>query len=325
MAFIFEQDREKKLEEYLRFLISKLDCYFEHLLKSLGEIDKDTLLNIRNCLNEFENIKAEVRTNNDNTAIHIQSLLNLTEEHIQAMVNTVERKMTELLPETVFPMVEAEVSVLAPNIIKEEVSALVPSMKKEVKEEVSESLSQVVSTEVAESVQNLRNDETFIEQIKGKDGKDGIDGKDGKNGYTPRKGIDYTDGKDGYTPVKDVDYFDGKTAYQYAKDGGYTGTEAEFASKLAKEYLTAETDPTVPSWAKASSKPTYSKSEVGLGNVDNVKQYSASNPPPYPVSSVNNKTGKVSLTYADINIPTEVWSFELEDGSTVNKTVAILA
>jgi hypothetical protein len=30
-----------------------------------------------------------------------------------------------------------------------------------------------------------------------------------------------------------------------------------------------ETDPTVPAWAKAASKPTYTKSEVGLGNVDN--------------------------------------------------------
>lgn len=29
---------------------------------------------------------------------------------------------------------------------------------------------------------------------------------------------------------------DGKTAYQYATDGGYTGTEEEFAQKLAKEY-----------------------------------------------------------------------------------------
>lgn len=47
------------------------------------------------------------------------------------------------------------------------------------------------------------------------------------------------------------------------------------------KYLTSftETDPTVPAWAKASSKPSYTKSEVGLGNVDNVRQYSASNPP----------------------------------------------
>ena len=30
----------------------------------------------------------------------------------------------------------------------------------------------------------------------------------------------------------------GKSAYEYAKDGGYTGTEAEFAQKLATEYAT---------------------------------------------------------------------------------------
>ena len=61
-----------------------------------------------------------------------------------------------------------------------------------------------------------------------------------------------------------------------------------------------ETDPTVPYWAKATSKPTYTKSEVGLGNVDNVKQYSVNNPPPYPVTKVNNKTGEVSLSASDV-------------------------
>lgn len=36
-------------------------------------------------------------------------------------------------------------------------------------------------------------------------------------------------------------------------------------------YLTSytETDPTVPQWAKAETKPTYTKFEIGLGNVDN--------------------------------------------------------
>ena len=43
------------------------------------------------------------------------------------------------------------------------------------------------------------------------------------------------------------------------------------------------------------------KGDVGLGNVDNVKQYSASNPPPYPVTSVNGKTGAVK-----IDVPTPV-------------------
>ena len=40
---------------------------------------------------------------------------------------------------------------------------------------------------------------------------------------------------------------------------------------------------------------------VGLGNVDNVKQYSASNPPPYPVTSVNGKTGVVTLSATDVS------------------------
>lgn len=42
------------------------------------------------------------------------------------------------------------------------------------------------------------------------------------------------------------------------------------------------------------------KAQVGLDKVDNEKQYSASNPPPYPVSSVNSKTRKVVLTAKDV-------------------------
>ena len=41
------------------------------------------------------------------------------------------------------------------------------------------------------------------------------------------------------------------------------------------------------------------KTDIGLGNVDNVQQYSATNPPPYPVTSVNSQTGAVSLTIPD--------------------------
>lgn len=48
-----------------------------------------------------------------------------------------------------------------------------------------------------------------------------------------------------------------------------------------------------------SALQSVTKSDVGLGNVDNVKQYSASNPPPYPVTSVNGQTGKVT-----VNVPT---------------------
>lgn len=49
------------------------------------------------------------------------------------------------------------------------------------------------------------------------------------------------------------------------------------------------------------------KSDIGLGNVDNVKQYSASNPPPYPVTSVNGKTGDVVLDAGGTQVKIVRW------------------
>lgn len=94
-----------------------------------------------------------------------------------------------------------------------------------------------------------------------------------------------------------------------------------------KGYLTgySETDPTVPSWAKQSTKPSYSKSEVGLGNVDNVKQYSASNPPPYPVPSVNGKAGAVSLGASDVGARPDTWTPSYSDVGADKSGAAALA
>lgn len=44
------------------------------------------------------------------------------------------------------------------------------------------------------------------------------------------------------------------------------------------------------------------KEQVGLGNVENERQYSASNPPPYPVTSVAGKTGAVTLGKSDVGL-----------------------
>lgn len=49
------------------------------------------------------------------------------------------------------------------------------------------------------------------------------------------------------------------------------------------------------------------KSDIGLGNVDNVKQYSVSNPPPYPVTSVNGKTGDVVLDAGGTQVKIVRW------------------
>lgn len=79
-----------------------------------------------------------------------------------------------------------------------------------------------------------------------------------------------------------------------------------------------ETDPTVPTWAKQPNKPSYSKSEVGLGNVDNVQQYSATNPPPYPVKSVNGSTGDVIVNVP--TVPTKLSAFTDDLGSSPTHT-----
>ena len=80
---------------------------------------------------------------------------------------------------------------------------------------------------------------------------DGADGQDGNDGHSPqvtasKSGKVTTISVDG-TPIATVndgadgqdgsDGTDGKSAYEYAVDGGYSGTEAEFAQKLAEEYV----------------------------------------------------------------------------------------
>ena len=49
------------------------------------------------------------------------------------------------------------------------------------------------------------------------------------------------------------------------------------------------------------------KSDIGLGNVDNVKQYSVTNPPPYPVTSVNGQTGDVTV---DADLPEHLVKYQ---------------
>lgn len=86
-----------------------------------------------------------------------------------------------------------------------------------------------------------------------------------------------------------------------------------FKDKVAKTDLTSDVQTSlgkadsalqsapVTSVNSKTGAVSLAKGDVGLGNVDNVKQYSASNPPPYPVTSVNGKTGAV--TVPSVNIP----------------------
>ena len=70
-------------------------------------------------------------------------------------------------------------------------------------------------------------------------------------------------------------------------DGVTSNVQTQLNKKLEKAPVTSVNNKT--------GEVTLGKSDVGLGSVDNVRQYSASNPPPYPVTSVNGKTGTVTV------------------------------
>ena len=70
-------------------------------------------------------------------------------------------------------------------------------------------------------------------------------------------------------------------------DGVTSNVQTQLNKKLEKAPVTSVNGKT--------GAVTLGKSDVGLGSVDNVRQYSASNPPPYPVTSVNGGTGAVTV------------------------------
>ena len=95
-------------------------------------------------------------------------------------------------------------------------------------------------------------------------------------------------------------FYDG-TAYYFQTDGHLYGT--------------VPTNRTVNGHELADDV-TVSKGDVGLGNVDNVKQYSKSNPPPYPVTSVDGKTGAVTTPMRKVTLTVAGWN-----SSTMQQTV----
>ena len=81
-------------------------------------------------------------------------------------------------------------------------------------------------------------------------------------------------------------------------DGVTSNVQTQLNKKLEKAPVTSVNGKT--------GAVTLGKSDIGLGNVDNVKQYSASNPPPYPVKSVNGKTGDVTVSVPTVPSTTNI-------------------
>ena len=67
---------------------------------------------------------------------------------------------------------------------------------------------------------------------------------------------------DALTQAKESGEFDGKSAYSYAVDGGYTGTEEEFAAKLAAEIPAPYTLPIASETTLGGVKPVSKTAEM---------------------------------------------------------------
>lgn len=176
----------------------------------------------------------------------------------------------------------------------------------------------------------------------GKDGAPGEKGDPGERGADGAPGKDGAKGADGKTPVKGVDYFTAADVNEIAQEAAgkvngsdikvtftpaSTRTALESGTKLAilmgkiakwfndlgwLAFKDTVTTNDVSAGIKASlsradsALQSVSKSDVGLGNVDNVKQYSMNNPPPYPVTSVNGKTGAVTVSVPSVPTTTSL-------------------
>ena len=92
-------------------------------------------------------------------------------------------------------------------------------------------------------------------------------------------------------------------------------TVAQENKKATVADIVANASSSVTSVNGQTGAVSLSKSDIGLGSVDNVQQYSATNPPPYPVTSVNGQTGTVI-------IPTGGGAVDSVNGQTGDVTIA---
>ena len=90
-------------------------------------------------------------------------------------------------------------------------------------------------------------------------------------------------------------------------DGTSSFTALPYQDEFIQNAINDVDDGLLAHEGDTSNPHSVTKSQVGLGNVDNVRQFSASNPPPYPVTSVNSKTGAVKLTAADVDARPDTW------------------
>ena len=168
-------------------------------------------------------------------------------------------------------------------------------------------------------------------EITDKDGVKTATINDGEDGYTPQKGVDYFDGEDGYTPVKGVDYFDGedgndgtsitiKSVNESSDDGGNNVVTFSDGKTLTVKNGKGGADGISPTVAVSKSGKV---TTIEITDKDGVKTATINDGEdgdPYTLTDADKQTIVDAVLDAQT---TETWTFELEDGSTVEKSVVV--
>lgn len=135
--------------------------------------------------------------------------------------------------------------------------------------------------------------------IQGPKGDTGAQGPQGEQGVQGIQGEQGATGPEGPQGPAGVAGSDGKSAYQTAVEGGYSGTETAFNAALAD----------VPGHIASKSNPhEVTKTQVGLSNVDNVKQA--------PYTHVSDKANPHGVTKAQVGLG------NVDNTSDANKPVS---
>ena len=164
-----------------------------------------------------------------------------------------------------------------------------------------------------------------IQGPQGEKGDTGSTGPQGPKGDTGATGPQGPKGDTGATGAA------GKTAYEYAQDGGYTGTESEFAEKLAAEWaaeshthaagnitsgtLSSSRLPTVPISKGGTGATSAANARKKLGTMSVVAVYNA---------SVTFSNGKVTYTNSAITA-TSVCIVQRRSGTAGSATTSMFA
>lgn len=161
---------------------------------------------------------------------------------------------------------------------------------------------------------------------RGEQGEQGIQGEKGEkgaDGFSPTATVV----KNGDTATITITDKDGTTTAQISDGTGGSGAVESVNGKVGAVVLTAsdvgaisaETDPTVPAWAKAPSKPTYTASEVGaLPNTTVIPTV------PTNVSAFTNDAGYLTSAVTSFNGNTGAVTYSAPVSSVNGQTGAVV-